>query len=194
MYLKEGEYSNECKIVTHFANETVEDIYTVIGYYYTKDTKNIYVKNRAVIVEKTTQPSVLLFYYPQMYEYELPLISDEDNNYFSHDLMYLIQKRGTTYKVFNIVGYNEPQEFIGGFPESINQENIVDFEFLKDTLLIFTNDKNNPVIGINLNKLCGVVENVSDINTSYDVTFLKYNILGKNNEGVIAKLSANIEI
>lgn len=194
MFLKEGEYSNQCKIVTHFPDATVEDIYTVLGYFYTKDTKEVYVKNRAVITEKTTSPRIMLFYYPQMYQYKLPLISDEDDDYFSTNLLYLIQKRGSSFEIYNLVGYNTPQKFKNGFSDFLKQESIVDFEFLNDTLLIFTNNESEPVIGLNLQETSGLIENVSDNMVTYNVSMSNYNILGNNNEGVIATFHATISI
>lgn len=194
MFLKEGEYSNQCKIVTHFPDATVEDIYTVLGYFYTKDTKEVYVKSRAVITEKTTSPRIMLFYYPQMYQYKLPLISDEDDDYFSTNLLYLIQKRGSSFEIYNLVGYNTPQKFKNGFSDFLKQESIVDFEFLNDTLLIFTNNESEPVIGLNLQETSGLIENVSDNMVTYNVSMSNYNILGNNNEGVIATFHATISI
>ena len=194
MFLKEGEYSNQCKIVTHFPDATVEDIYTVLGYFYTKDTKEVYVKSRAVITEKTTSPRIMLFYYPQMYQYKLPLISDEDDDYFSTNLLYLIQKRGSSFEIYNLVGYNTPQKFKNGFSNFLKQESIVDFEFLNDTLLIFTNNESEPVIGLNLQETSGLIENVSDNMVTYNVSMSNYNILGNNNEGVIATFHATISI
>ena len=193
MFVKEGEYSNQCKIVTHFSDESIEDIYTVLGYFYTKDTKEAYVKNRGVIVEKTTKPHLKLFYYPQMYEYELPLISDEDENWLSNNLIYLIQKRNDIYSIYNLVGYNEPSEFVKGFPEHINQSSICDFEFLNDTLFIFTTNKNEPIIALNLQEISMLVENISDASSTYEVEYEKLNLLG-NNEGVLATFVAKITI
>ncbi len=193
MFLEEGEYSSDCRLVTHFADKTFEDIYTVLSYFYTKDTKQLYTKNRGVIVEKTTSPKLKLFYYPQVYEYELPLISDEDDNFISTNLLYLIQKRGEKYSIFNLIGYNEPKEFDGGFPTYINQSKILDFEFLDDTLLIFMDDENEPIIALNLKLNGTLVENISSIDTAYTASVSKYDIVGKN-EGVIATFMATISL
>ena len=136
MFLEEGDYSSDCRIVTHYSNQTEQDVYSVLGYFYTKDTKEVYVNDRVVVVEKTNSPKLRLFYYPQMYEYELSLISDEDDNYISNNLLYLIQKRNKSYKIYNLVGYNQPIEFLNGFPEYIVQDKIEDFEFLNDNFKI----------------------------------------------------------
>lgn len=194
IFLKEGEYSYDCKIVTHYPDATVEDIYSVLCYYYTKNSKAVYTKNRAVITEKTTSPRLQLFYYPQMYEYELPLISDEDDDYISTNLLYLIQKRGSNYDIYNLVGYNTPTKFKNGFPPEINQSEIVDFEFLNDTILIFTNNPDENIIAYNLKETCMMVENVSSIETDYLVSYKKYDIVGSNNEGVIATFAIDIKL
>lgn len=193
MFLEEGEYSSDCRLVTHFPDKTFEDIYTVLSYFYTKDTKHVYTKSRGVIVERITAPKLKLFYYPQVYEYELPLISDEDDNYISSNLLYLIQRRGKSYSIFNLIGYNEPKEFDGGFPPYINQSKILDFEFLDDTLLIFMNDEDEPIIALNLKLNGTLAENISSINTTYTAKVAKHDILGKN-EGVIATFVATISL
>jgi len=92
IYLKEGESSAECRIVTHSADKSETDIYSSLAYHLTKDARKIYSKNRAIISEKNTKPSVVIYYYPQIYEYKLPLISNEVINYISENLNYIIQK------------------------------------------------------------------------------------------------------
>ena len=129
-----------------------------------------------------------------MYEYELPLISDEDDDYISTNLLYLIQKRGSNYDIYNLVGYNTPTKFKNGFPPEINQSEIVDFEFLNDTLLIFTNNPDEKIIAYNLKETSMVIENVSSIETDYLVSYKKYDIVGSNNEGVIATFAIDIKL
>ena len=194
MFVEEGDYSSDCRLVTHFPNQTSEDIYTVLGYFFTKDTKELYTKNRTVVVEKTTSPKVRLFFYPQVYEYELPLISDEDNDFFSTNMLYLIQKKGNNYKIYNLIGYNEPKEFSDGLPAYINRDTIEDFEFLNDTLLIFQNIQSEKIVGINLKENSALIENVSSCNNSYNVSLTKHNIPGSNNENVTAKFKIKVKV
>ena len=192
-YLEEGEHSFECAMVTHFPNKEIKDIYSVLSYYFTKDTRKIEVKNRAVIVEKTTEPKFWIYFYPQLYRYELSLIGEEDTNYISTNLMYLIQKFGDEYKVYNLVGYDNPKEFDGGFPEEIDKTKIESFEFLNDLIFIFTKDKNEPIIAYQLKTDGVVLENVSTNDSIYTIHGTKYNLIGKN-EGVSATFSAELKL
>lgn len=192
-YLEEGEHSFECAMVTHFPNKEIKDIYSVLSYYFTKDTRKIEVKNRAVIVEKTTEPKLWIYFYPQLYRYELSLIGEEDTNYISTNLMYLIQKFGDEYKIYNLVGYDNPKEFDGGFPEEIDKTKIESFEFLNDLIFIFTKDKNEPIIAYQLKTDGVVLENVSTNDSIYTIHGTKYNLIGKN-EGVSATFSAELKL
>ena len=195
IYLKEGESSVECRIVTHSANESETDIYSSLAYHLTKDATRIYCKNRAIVSEKSTTPSVIIYYYPQIYEYNLPLISDEINDYISEDLNYIIQKRsGNDFKIYNLVGYNTPEEFVNSFSEICNTDEILDFEFMNDSLLIFTNNKEEPIVCFNLNLNKTQIENVSNKNTNYFINYLKYNKLGTDNKPVKFLFSTRINL
>lgn len=195
IYLKEGASSVDCRIVTHSSDETETDIYSSLAYHLTKNATKIYCKNRAIISEKSTSPSVVIYYYPQIYEYNLSLVSDEINDYISEDLNYLIQKRiGDNYKIYNLVGYDTPEEFSDSLSSIVDTTKIANFEFMKDILLIFTIDKENPVIGYNLNLNKTQIENVSNKLTNYSVNLTKYNKLGNENKPVKFSLSTRINL
>ena len=63
MFIKGAEYSYQTRIVTYYADKSVRDVATVLAYDYTNDTKEIYVKDRAVIVEKNLDNKVLVYYH-----------------------------------------------------------------------------------------------------------------------------------
>ena len=123
----------------------------------------------------------------------LPLLSNEEADYISNDLLYLIQKlEGNIYKIYNLVGYETPVEFTTGFPANIDFSKIEDFEFLNDTLLIFTNNPDEPVVGFNLNNSGAIIENISTAESTYNVSGKKYNLVGNNNETVIATFTSKV--
>lgn len=185
IYLKEGETSASCRLVTHMPNETETDIYSNLAYELSNNSTRVYTKSRAIISEKNTSPNVVIYYYPQIYQYELPLITNELKNYISSDLNYIIQKKeNNQYSIYNLVGYDNPEEFVGNISSLANTEKITDFEFLNDTLLIFLNNSAKKIIAYNLKLNKTQVENVSETNASYLVKYKKYNKLGAGNETV----------
>lgn len=182
LYLKDGKYSIQTRLVTHFADATEQDVYTSLAYNLVNNSKNIYCHNRALIAEKNNSPSLVIFYYPQMYQYELSLISNELKDYISTDLNYLIQKlENNEYKIYNLVGYDTPEEFSDGLSNLVDTSKIVDFEFMNDTLLIFLNDDAYPIVAYNLNLNKTQIENVSSTESEYKINLSKYNKIGKNN-------------
>ena len=184
-YLKEGETSLDCRLVIHFPDKSETDVYTSLAYNLVHDAKNIYCKSRAIIAEKDSSPYIVIFYYPQVYQYELSLIDEELHDYVSGDLNYLIQKNSNnSYQIYNLVGYTTPENFINNFPDSIDQSKILDFEFLKDTLIIFQDDTIKPIIALNLNLGHTQIENVSSKTDNYSVTFKKFNKVGANGQTV----------
>ncbi len=195
MFLKEGDTRADCKIVRFYDDQEMDNVYSILAYYYTYETKEVYAKNRAVVVEKTTRPYVWLYYYPQMYRYSLPLLEDQNelDNYISTNLLYLIQKlSNSNYKIYNLVGYNDPTEFEGGFPEYLNQETFLDFEFLDDILLIFTSDSNNPIIACTLFNNNTLIENVSSNEDSYLISYNKFESeIAENN---YIKITLTVEV
>lgn len=195
IYLKEGPSSVECRIVTHSSDKTETDIYSSLAYHLTKDATNIYCKNRAIISEKKSSPSIIIYYYPQIYEYNLPLISNEISNHISNNLNYIIQKHeNNNFKIYNLIGYNNPEEFKDTLSNYVDLTKILDFEFMQDTLLIFLNDEENPIVAFNLKLNKTQIENISDKNSSYLVNLNKYNKLGKNNEIVNFSFSSMVRL
>ena len=195
IYLREGEHSVACRIVYHYSDKTLYDVFTNYALTLTKNTKEIYTKNRAIIVEKTTEPYLWIYFYPQIYQYNLSILGSEEDDYISTNLIYLIQKyNNTTYKIYNLVGYVTPTEFTNGFPSEIDKTKILGFEFLKDTLLIFMDNKDEPIVGYNLKETSMLIENVSVNTDQYEIVVNKYDLLGSNNEGVIANLAIKISI
>lgn len=195
IFLKHGQLSSDCQIITNYPDKSFTDYYSVLGYYFTSGTKSVYTKDRAVVVEKSENPKLWIYFYPQIYRYNLPLINNEIDNYLSTNLLYLIQKYpNNDYKIYSLVEYKNPKEFDSGFPNSLDKSKIVDFEFLNDTLLIFMNDEKQKIIAYNLKNTNMIVENVSSDQATYEVDVSKYNLLGKNNEGVIVNFSINIHV
>ena len=195
IYLKEGETSLKCRLVTHSADGTETDVYSSLAYALVKDATNIYTKGRAIISEKSTTPSVVIYYYPQVYEYDLPLISTELKNYISQDMNYIIQKTETNeYKIYNLVGYDTPEEFSDGFLSILPYNQIVDFEFMKDSLLIFTNLSDKPVVAFNLKLNKTQIENLSDKDAEYLVAVEKYNKLGSDGKQIKFKLETKVNL
>lgn len=195
IYLKEGESSIDCRIVTHDSNITETDIYSSLAYHLTKNATKIYCKSRAIISEKTTEPSVVIYYYPQIFEYNLPLISNEKKDYISNNLNYLIQQfDNNEFKIYNLIGYDEPEEFVEPISNLIPTNTILDFEFMNDTLLIFLNNVYEPIVAYNFKLNKTQIENLSTNNTNYLIDLDKFNKLGKDNEIVEFNLLTRIEI
>ena len=67
----------------------------------------------------------------------------------------------SNYQIYNLVGYNTPENFINNFPSFVDQNKILDFEFLQDTLLIFQDDTTKPILALNLKLNHTQIENVS---------------------------------
>lgn len=195
MYLKANEQSVLCRLVTHFSDETETDVYTSLAYALSNNATKIYCKGRAIISEKNSDPNLVIYYYPQIYQYELPLISSELKYYLSNDLNYIIQKStNNNYKIYNLVGYDEPEEFVDGFKDIIESYSIEDFEFMKDTLLIFTNNNQEPIICYNLKLNKTQIENVSSKDDEYRIDSLVYNKLGGNNKNINFNFSTRINL
>ena len=195
IFLKEAESPYETRLVYYYADKTYRDIYTTLAVEFTENTKEIYAKNRAIIIEKTTEPHIWVYYYPQLYRYTLSLFGSEENDYISTNLHYLIQKySGDNYKIFNLIGYDTPTEFLDGFNDIVDQGKILDFEFLDDTLLIFLDSIDEPVVAFNLFENHAVIENVSSNENQYRVVCDKYDLIGKNSEEVIVSLTIKINV
>ncbi len=183
------------RLVSYYADGTTDVGYSLVANYLLTDTVSLESKSRAVIAKKSVSPYIWLFYYPTVYRYSISL-TEGVKNWISTDLMYLIQyyenEDEAPYKIYSLTNYNNPQEFTNGFPSDLDISTIVDFEFLKDTLLIFTN---SGVKALNLKLTNALIENVALADTDYTVTTKKYNLLGTNyTEGVSGKLTVEFEL
>lgn len=142
-------------------------------------------KSRAVVAKMSQKPYIWLYYYPQAYRYSISL-TEGVKNWISTDLMYIIQKYDdaqTPYKIYSLNDYNNPQEFTNGFPSLLDMSTVVDFEFLADTLIIFTNDK---TYAINLQINQTVLENMPEAEKLYSANITKEKLLGTDStEGVM---------
>lgn len=195
MMLKADEEPLETKLVYFYQDKTTKDVYTTLAVQFTENAKEIYTKSRAVIIEKTTSPHIWVYFYPQKFKYTLSLFGEELNDYISTDLHYLIQKLNTnSYKIYNLVGYNTPTEFLDGFPSELDLNSVLDFEFVGDCLLVFTNNKSEKVVAYSLFENSILIENVSTNSDTYEINYNSYNLIGKNNEGVIVKFTIDISL
>lgn len=142
-------------------------------------------KSRAVVAKMSQKPYIWLYYYPQAYRYSISL-TEGVKNWISTDLMYIIQKYDdaqTPYKIYSLNDYNNPQEFINGFPSSLDMSTVVDFEFLADTLIIFTSKK-TYAINLQINQM--VLENMPETGKQYSANITKEKLLGTDStEGVM---------
>lgn len=152
------------------------------AYYLCTNAVSVEGKSRALIGKMTQSPYIWLYYYPQAYRYSISLTSGV-KNWLSTDLMYLIQKYDDgQYKIYSLNDYNNPQEFVDGLPAEIDQSTIVDFEFLHDTLIVFTTEK-TYVLNLKINQT--VLENMPEANANYNVSLTKELLIGSNqNEGI----------
>ena len=194
-YLKVGDDSFYTRLAYFYPDETYNDNYTTLAWHYVENAREIYIKNRAIVSEKTTNPSLWVILYPQKYKYSLSVEENEKNDYLSTNMLYLIQKMNNNlYKIYNLVGYNTPTEFEDGLPSEIDQSKILDFEFLNDTLLFFLNESQEPIVAYNLFENSTVVENVSSSEDKYLAKVEKYVLPGSKNEGVTVSFTVNINL
>ena len=195
IYLQAGETSSKCRRAVHDINKTTTEGYNVTAYYYTYATTNISVKTRAVIVEKSISPNLWLYYYPQIYRFNLSILGDAEKSYISTNLLYLIQKLPDgAFKAYNLVGYDNPEIFSKGIPSEIDQSKILSIEFLIDTVLFFMDDPTEPIIAYNLEIVGTCLENVSAKGQTYTVNYTKKETLGSKTKGVTANFAANIYV
>ena len=194
-YVQAGATSSRCRRSIHKPDKTVTTGYTVVAYYYTYSTTAIYVKTRAVIVEKTLATKCWVFYYPQLYRFELPQFADSEKCYISTNLLHMIAKSTDgKYSAYNLVGYDTAEPFSVDIPPEIDQSKILHIEFLIDTVLFFMDDAKEPIIAYNLNINGTCIENVSEKESNYSVTLTKKFPLGESGEGVIANLAIDINV
>lgn len=153
--------------------------------YYLSTAVSVEGKSRAVVAKMAEKPFIWLYYYPQAYRYSISL-TEGVQNWISTNLMYIIQKYDdsqTPYKIYSLNDYNNPQEFAKGFPEQLDLSTVVDFEFLDDTLIIFTTTK---TYALNLKINQTILENMPATESSYNVNIIKEQLAGTNpTEGVM---------
>ena len=159
------------------------------AYYLCNGTVSLEGKSRAAIAKMNEAPYIWLYYYPQVYRYSISLTQGVQN-WISTNLMYIIQKYNnadTPYKIYSLNDYDNPQEFINGFPSQIDLSTVTDFEFLADTLLIFTTSQ---TYALNLKQNQTVLENMPEANANYNITGTQVKLLGtEKTEGVMGSFT-----
>ena len=134
------------------------------------------------------------YFFPEAIRYNIANDGEIDL-YASPDFKYVIKKySSTSYKIFNIIGYNLPVEFDDNFFSTLTQSEFLSFEFLKDSLLIFTSNTQKPIIAINLNQTSAMLEGLKSTDPSeVSVTYQKYQPLGSGSGEVVeAKLTLTV--
>ena len=195
IYLKADEEAYNCKIVYHYSDQTIKDTYSTISWYLTHDTKELYVKGRAIVVEQLSTPKIWFYLFPQISRYTLDISGSELNDYVSTNLKYLIQKNSSSsYSFYNLIGYDTVTEFTSGLPTQIDLNKILDFEFLDNVLLIFLNDENEKIIALSLLENFTCLENVSSNDSDYSITLSMFNSLGSETESVQTNFKIKVEI
>lgn len=194
VFLKGDEASNNCKMVTHFADGTVRDVATVLAYDLTHNTKKIEVIGRAVIVEKTDEENIKIYYYPDNVEMDTSQFLISDVNWFSRDLYSMVQKYSDgSFAAFNLTNIESVKPFKNSLSEFVDISKIISIEFLKDMLIVFLDDENEKVVGISLYNNKTILENFDD-EREYQITYTQFDKLGKNNKGVRAELRLNLSL
>lgn len=195
IYLEEGEYSYNSRIVTHLSDKSETDVYSSLAYTLTKDAKEIYVKDKAIIVEKNTSPKIQIYHYPQVYQYLFPDIENEKDYFVSNNLLYIAIKRSDdSIHFYNLVGFNESFEFKNNFPDDINTKEIKEILFLNDIFLVISSNENDKIKAYSLKQNKKLIENISSNTDNYLVDYTKYNFLGSNNEEVNVNILITISL
>lgn len=194
MFLQGGDTSYNCRLVTHFADGTMRDVATVLAYDLTHNTKKIDVFGRAVVVEKTGNLGVNIYYYPDTVQMDTEQFPAPDVNWFSRDLYSVIQKRSDgSFVALNLTNIENVTLFQNSLSSFVDVSKIVGIEFLKDMILVFLDDENEKVVGITLYNNKTILENFDD-EREYQITYTKFDKLGKNNEGIKAELRLNLSL
>lgn len=182
------------RIEQWYPDKTSEITNEVAGYYLCQGTVKLEGKSRAVIAKRTTSPYIWLYYFPQVYRYSISLTAGVEN-WISTNLLYIIQKYNNAeqpYKIYSLSEYNNPIEFTNGFPENIDQSTITDFEFVGDTLIIFTT---SGTYALNLKETCKVLENMPEAEATYTISGSKETLMGTaKSEGIVATFSLEFTV
>lgn len=154
------------------------------------DNQKLMTSGRAVLSQKTIYPHVYVYYYPNLEGVSLDY-STGIAHYPSHDGNYIVIKYDANlYKIYNFHNINELVEFDGGFPDFVNFEEILDFEFIKDVLLVFTSNANTPIYALTIKESNMRIDNPENKNSKYNINYNKYDLYGTSSfEGVMATLN-----
>ena len=184
--------TNNCRIEEHYLDGTVNVSHQLTAYYMCNGAVSVEGKSRALVATRSSTPYIWLFYYPQTYRYSISL-TDGVENYISTNLLYLIQRYENSevpYKIYSLTNYNNPVEFENGFPSEINLSEVTGFEFLADSLIVFT--QNNTYV-INLKETKTLLENLPTSESNYSITYTKYHLIGESeNEGVSGRVTVGV--
>lgn len=187
----EGE-ANNCRIEEHYLDGTTSVSNQITAYYMCNGAVSVKGKSRALVATRSSSPYIWLFYYPQKYRYSISL-TDGVENYISTNLKYLIQHYSSgdvPYKIYSLDNYNNPVEFENGFPSEIDLSTVTDFEFLNDSLIVFTTT--NTYV-INLKETKTLIENLPASEQTYTITYTKYHLMGESeDEGVTGTLTLGV--
>ena len=166
----------------------------MVAYYLSNNTVSLEGKSRAAVAKKSVAPYIWLYYYPQVYRYSITL-TQGIQNWISTNLMYLIQKYDNTetpYKIYSLTDYNNPQEFTSGLPAQIDQTSITDFEFVGDTLLIFTS---STTYALNLKETYSMLENLPEANATYTISAKQEPLFAsKDTEGLLGNFTIEFDV
>lgn len=134
---------------------------------------------RVMASKKNTSSSSLYntYFFPECKRYNVEF-NNEIDMFVSPDFNYCVKKfSDETYKIYHLVGFGTPVEFSNGF-DGMEQSTFVDFQFLADTLLIFTSAE-KKVIAINLDKSNTCLEGfLEETPASLNVSYICYEPLG----------------
>lgn len=108
--------------------------------------------------------------------------------YLSYDGDYIIQVKDGANKLFNSHHKDALTSFENDDENLIDFSTAIDFEFVGDKILVFTNNQSCPLYSVQIKKNNTRIDNYTSENAK--ITFKKYNLIGEaENQGVQIKLS-----
>ncbi len=138
------------------------------------DTTKVIASGRVVLAQKTIAPYAEVYYYPDLKKASESFTTSLEH-YASKDGNYVIVKNGENYEIKNLHKFDEMLDFENTLGDYISASEVEAFEFMFDTLLVFTS---SSVFGITLKKQYAKIDNLSTENESYLVNFTKYDLMG----------------
>lgn len=109
--------------------------------------------------------------------------------YLSYDGDYLIQIKDGNNKIFNVHRKDVLTEFESGYENLIDFNSAVDFEFIGDKILVFTNNQTCPIYSVEIKKNKTRLDNLNN-DLTITAKYLKYNIIGEaEDQGVKIEIS-----